>query len=124
MEVEDDYFDQLVASIETIGVKSISNYQIANNELYQQIELYDKIKLIRPGEIEYIASSIVMDETEINNIETIASEPSSSISNSYRSYAEEQNKDSDIQWIKALIKQHVHTKPKLKDFDTQGLFLT
>jgi hypothetical protein len=60
-----------------------------------------------------------MEETEINNIDTIASEPSSSISNSYTSYAEEQNKDSDIQWIKTLIKQHVDTKPKLKDFENQ-----
>jgi hypothetical protein len=53
------------------------------------MELYDKIKPIRPPfEIEYIASSIVMEETEINNIDTIASEPSSIISNSYTSYAE------------------------------------
>jgi hypothetical protein len=99
METEEDYLDQLVANIETIGVKSTINYQIANNELYKQMELYDQIKPIRPPfEIEYIASSIVIEETEINNIDTIASEPSSSISNSYTSYAEEQNKDSDIQW--------------------------
>jgi len=56
MEHEDDYFDQLVANIETIGVKSTINYQIANNDLYKQMELYDKIKPIRPPfEIEYIA---------------------------------------------------------------------
>ena len=37
------------------------------------MELYDKIIPIRPPfEIEYIASSIVMEEKAINNIETIA----------------------------------------------------
>jgi hypothetical protein len=59
------------------------------------------------------------NENDINNIDTIASEPSSSISNSYTSYSEEQNKDSDIQWIKTLIKKHVDTTPKLKDFENQ-----
>jgi hypothetical protein len=38
METEEDYLDQLVANIETIGVKSTINYQIANNELYEQME--------------------------------------------------------------------------------------
>jgi hypothetical protein len=99
MEAEEDYLDQLVGNIETIGVISIINYQIANNDLYKRMELYDHINPIRPPfEIEYIAKTIVMKENEINNIETIAIEPSSSIYNSYRSYAEEQNKDSDIQW--------------------------
>jgi hypothetical protein len=99
MEAEEDYLDQLVGNIETIGVISIINYQIANNDLYKRMELYDQINPIRPPfEIEYIAKTIVLKENEINNIETIAIEPSSSIYNSYRSYAEEQNKDSDIQW--------------------------
>ena len=48
MEAEEDYFYQLVANIETVGVKSTMNYQIANNELYKQMELYDKIIPIRP----------------------------------------------------------------------------
>ena len=57
METEEDYLDQLVANIETIGVKSTINYQIANNELYKQMELYDKIKPIRPPfEVEYKGS--------------------------------------------------------------------
>ena len=119
MEAEEDYFYQLVANIETVGVKSTMNYQIANNELYKQMELYDKIISIRtPFEIELIASSIVREENEINNIQTIASEPSYSISNSHRSYAEEQEKYSDIQLIKALIRQHI-LKPKLKDFENE-----
>ena len=63
MEAEEDYFDQLIANIETVGVKSTINYQITNNEFYKQMELYDKIIPIRPPfEIEYIASSLVMEE--------------------------------------------------------------
>jgi hypothetical protein len=57
IELEEDYLDQLVANIETIGVKSTIEYQIANNELYKQMKLYEKIKPIRPPfEVEYKGS--------------------------------------------------------------------
>jgi hypothetical protein len=51
------------------------------------------------------------------NVNVIAAEPNSIISDNYRSYAEEQLKDDDIQWIKKLILKHGDSKPTIKKFE-------
>ena len=103
-ETSEDYLDQLVASIETA---SSIQYQLAMNELYVNLEMNEKIEEIAISEpMEYIASEvndtdeIQIDEINQMNINVIASEPSSQTQDNYRSYAEEQLKDEDIQWIK------------------------
>ena len=51
------------------------------------------------------------------NVNVIASEPNSQVQDNYRSYAEEQLKDDDIQWIKKLIITNADQKPIIKNFN-------
>lgn len=59
------------------------------------------------------------------NIEVIASEPNSTISEINKSYADEQQRDEDIQWIKNLILNYKGDKPLIKEFNNniqRGLY--
>ena len=91
-----------------------------------------KIKHIQSNEQhEYEASEVILyDEQFLNytqsneninflNINVIASEPNSNIIDNYRSNAEEQLKDTDIQWIEALILAYGDEKPKRKEFNNK-----
>jgi hypothetical protein len=133
VETEEDYLDQLVANIETIDETSTLKYQIATNELYTQMELFENIKPIQSNrEREYAARETIennpMENTPNNNhlnIEVIASEPNSTISEINKSYADEQQRDEDIQWIKNLILNYKGDKPLIKEFNNniqRGLY--
>ena len=92
---EDDYHDQLVASIE-FGNKSIKNIdEISTDE----------------------------DQDDQIHINVIAREPTSETQNEYICYKIEQGKDEDIQWIKNLILENGDTRPHLTKFknETQRL---
>jgi hypothetical protein len=54
-----------------------------------------------------------------SNINVIASEPNSNLIEDYKSYAEEQLKDEDIQWIKHLIINNPIDKPKINQFKNE-----
>ena len=84
------------------------------NELYAYNEMFDEIQsIIKNKEKVYHASEplwtdltldVNKNDHQINysNINVIVSEPSSNLNDNYKSYAEEQLNDDDIQWIKHL----------------------
>jgi hypothetical protein len=132
LELSEDYLDQLVAKIDTIEDIQTIRYKLALNELYAHLEMNEQIKPIQSNEQhEYEASEGTLhDEQFLNyiqsneninylNINVIASEPNSNIIDNYRSYAEEQLKDTDIQWIKALILANGNERPKKKEFSNK-----
>jgi hypothetical protein len=53
------------------------------------------------------------------NINVISSQPSSNTIDNYKSYAEEQLKDDDIQWIKELIVKNEDQKQKINAFKNE-----
>ena len=125
LETSEDYLDQLVATVETSEYNETMQYQLAMNELYNHFGMEEEIVPISNIESkEYIASEHVEYEEEnqwqekINflNINVIASQPNSSTSDNYKSYAEEQLKDDDIQWIKKLILTNGDNRPRIKQF--------
>jgi hypothetical protein len=46
-DMEEDYLDQLIASIESLESESKINYQVAMNELYSHLEIPEKIISIK-----------------------------------------------------------------------------
>ncbi len=60
LESESDYLDQLVAQIETIDKTSTIAYQLAMNEMYSQMEMYDKVTIIN-HETEYVGRELNED---------------------------------------------------------------
>ncbi len=103
-------------------------YQLAINELNYHFEMEKEIVPVSINESrEYIESEHVEYEElfrvnqwqeRINylNINVIASQPNSSTSDNYRSSAEEQLKDDDIQWINNLILANGDNRPRIKQF--------
>ena len=94
---ENDYHDQLVASIEVLSIEQ------SIKEPWQKTEL-DEIKL---------------EEKETLNIHVISQEPNSENQHEYISYREEQDPDEDIIWIKNLILKHEDKKPVINQFDNE-----
>jgi hypothetical protein len=130
LESESDYLDQLVAQIETMDKTSTIAYQLAMNEMYSQMEMYDQVTIIN-HETEYVGSELneelnqmnIRDnkELEADNIEiqVISSQPNSNIKDNYTSYNDEQLKDEDIQWVKMLILKHGEKKPQINEFNNK-----
>jgi ABC-type multidrug transport system ATPase subunit len=92
--------------------------------------MFDEILQINTKEeIFYHASDQIMNDLTLDvndndqqinysNINVIASEPNSNLIDNYKSYAEEQLKDEDIQWIKHLIINNPIDKPIINQFKT------
>jgi hypothetical protein len=130
-DMEEDSLDQLIASIESLESESKINYQVAMNELYSHLEIQEKIISIKTNDTKEYEASMLINEIiyEINktnvknidqlNINVISSQPSSNTIDNYKSYAEEQLKDDDIQWIKELIEKNGDQKPKINAFKNE-----
>jgi hypothetical protein len=127
-EAGEEYLDQLVATIETIDDQERINYKKTINEFYAYNEIFDDIQpIITNKEIVYHASEqLSTDKTlDVNNndqrinysnINVITSEPNSNLIDNYKSYAEEQLKDDNIQWFKHLIINNPTDKPIINQF--------
>ena len=104
---ENDYHDQLVASIE---VKDTKKPELDTEKDHQII----KEPWLRT-ELDKIEDQSIIKETLYVNV--IAREPTSETPDEYINYCVEQDKDEDIIWIKNLILKHKEKKPVITRFE-------
>ena len=91
---EDDYHDIVIASVEQEDGVEASYFEI-DDAVEQQVPSKQDEKI---------------------NIDVISMIPTSEPADEYTSFKEEQEKDADLEWIKAMIKTHGENKPSMDKF--------